>query len=111
MAFQFRVERDEEEAHFFASGSLVASDSAALFDQVIHLIDGGYQIHLHLEEIEFAGLGLVRALKTAALRAEAAGVTLSLYAGSALYRAADLVGPENWSPLPFVSFEDDSLPV
>ena len=111
MDFDFRIERDGEEAHFFAFGALVASDAAVLFDQIAHLIDGGYQIHLHLGEVEFAGLGVVRALRTAAVRAEAAGVSLNLYAGSALYRAADLVGPERWSPLPFVSFEDDSVAV
>jgi hypothetical protein len=111
MSFTYRVERDNEEAHLFVTGSLVASETAALFDQLAHLVDGGYQIHLHLEEVEFAGLGIVRALKTAALRAESAGVSLRLYPGSAIYRVADLVGPEQWSPLPHVSFEDDSVPV
>jgi hypothetical protein len=111
MSFNYRVERDDEEAHLFVTGSLAASDATALFDPIARLIDGGYQIHLHLEEIDFIGLGAVRALKTAALRAEAADVSLNLYAGSALYRAADLVGPERWSPLPFVSYEDDSVSV
>lgn len=111
MAFTYRVERDSEEAHLFVTGSLVASDAASLFDQVVHLVDGGYQIHLHLEELEFVGMGVIRALKSAALRAEAAGVLLKLYPGSAIYRVADLVGPDQWSPLPVVSFEDDSITV
>ena len=111
MSVVIREERDEEEAHLFVSGALTATEAGELFQQAARLIDGGYQIHLHLEEAEFVGLGVVRALQTAAVRAEAAGVALRLYPGSSLYRVADLVGPERWSPLPHVSFEDDSVAV
>ncbi|MBW3622077.1 MAG: hypothetical protein KY468_01550 [Armatimonadetes bacterium] len=111
MSFNYRVERESDEAHLFASGSLVAEHASEMFGQVTHLIQGGYQVHLHLEEVDFIGLGAVRALRTAAVRAEDAGVSLRLYAGSSLYRVADLVGPDRWAPLPVIAFEDDSIPV
>lgn len=111
MSFTVREERDDEAAHLFVQGALVADESHGLFDQVVRLIDGGYEIHLHLEEVEFIGLAAVRSLRTAAVRAESAGVAVKLYGGSAVYRVADLVGPDQWSPLPAVSFEEDSLPV
>ena len=111
MAYTFRIEREDEEAHVWVTGNVVACDSVELFQQVVHLIDQGYHVNLHLQEAEFVGLGLVRALRTAALRAQDAGVSLRLTPSRALYRVADLVGAERWSPLPELAFEDDSVAV
>jgi hypothetical protein len=111
MSVTYRVVRNEDEATLFASGALVATAGAELFDQIVHLLDQGYHTNVDLKDADFVGLGAVRALQTATVRAEKAGVELRLSYGPAVYRIADLVGAERWSPLPKVSFEDDSVAV
>jgi hypothetical protein len=107
MAVNFHTERNGEDANLFVSGSLVAPAALELFNQVIHLLDGGYNVTLHFNDAEFVGLGAVRALRSAALRAEDAGVALRIQPSPSVYRVADLVGESRWSPLPAVEFEGD----
>jgi hypothetical protein len=111
MGFAFNVQRNEEDAILRAKGVIAAPAALELFHQIDRLIIAGYHLKVDLGDAEFVGLGAVRALKTASLRAEKAGVRFDLAGGPALYRVADLVGDERWSPLPRVSFEDDSVAV